>query len=112
MVTRDRRIILAIDCGLRCQGLDLAFHMGWRCRRQTSGSSEEGEQECNRGDQVEHAVDAKAYHEVRAEKRPENGAKAKEQDEPATHCNDLLTVHAVMRVGDRNRVECLQKATK
>ena len=26
--------------------------------------------------------------------------------------NDLLTVHAVMRVSDRNRVECRQKATK
>jgi hypothetical protein len=71
--------------------------MGWRCRRQTSGSGEEGEQKCNRGDQLKYAIDAKAHHEARAKKRPENGAEAKEQDEPATHCNDLLTVHAVMR---------------
>ena len=105
MITHNRRIILAIDCGLRCR-LD---HMRWGCRRETSGRSEEGEQKCSRGDQVEYAIDAKAYHEARTEKRPENGAKAKEQDEPPTHCDDLLTAHAVMRVSDRNRVKCDRK---
>jgi len=78
----------------------------WRNLHQTSGSGEESEQECNRGDQVEYAIDTKAYHKARAQKRPGNRAKPKEQDEPATHGHDPLAVHAVVRVRGRNRVEC------
>ena len=72
----------------------------------TSDRGKESKQECSRGDQVEYAIDTKAYHKARAQKRPGNRAKPKEQDEPATHGHDPLAVHAVVRVRGRNRVEC------
>ena len=91
--------------GMRRQYLKRPLHVGRWCRDQTSSSSEERKQKCYRRNQVQYATDTKACHKSSAEKRSKNGAKTKEQDEPATQDHDPLTTHAVMCVRDGNGIK-------
>jgi hypothetical protein len=64
------------------------------------------------GHEVKHAVDAEARHHARADQRTCDRAEPTDEDQPAAHRHDPIGRHAVVRIGDADRIQGRHETTE
>ena len=79
--------------------------MARRRRGQARASGHKGQKECCGGHKVKQLVNAGARHDACADKRAKHRGETAHQDEPAAYRYDPIGGHAVVRVGDTDRVK-------